>query len=820
MIDFAALDKIDIYDIARRLGIEGSVEKGVFHCPNKSGHNSGDKNPSMQIFADGGFQCYGCGVKGKRLDLVKLALNCSDTEASEWLQEQYNLKGYINNNSEKVMKPKKYPVRIISRDSNFRWVYVESEQLSLRDCTNEDLLLIRQELNKTFTLDALKLAGVKFGKANFTGRQIDCLVFPDTKLQYQQKAINPTDNYVIVEGRTDFVSALSLELHRYYNIIGRISKKTSYDVSADVEKFIYILDVDDDIEGAVSKCNTGIPKNSEVYAIRFDNTYLDMDFADLGIKDLSDFVARLQETASGVLISIIDYITPVDKSLYSKHINEDVEFCFWDNNGEIDGYELFKTIQTDGFGFLRDIDKPDSEGQLGLIKDNIIDFCEPGEIHNYVLNDLVFRLPEEITPKISRELIRRNLFNKTNLFELKRFNILPNIKFRKQRDTKDEGLFYGEDKYIIVSAEKIDVLPLSHLTAPIYRQDIKESLNNFSVSDSIDYYDNCIFDRFLQRLATFGRGTSEEKFDISRYNSLKSTIGYLLHKFRSPILSKAVIWSEDNVTNEPHGRTGKGLMSKALSYLLNNRTIDGKEFDLKSQFAWQQVREYHNLINIEDATKYFNFEQLFSKLTDGFEYEAKFGARVSIPAKYAPNISISTNYDLMGENSGSFRARIHEMELYTYYNVDFTPAMDFGHFFFDDWDAEEWNKFYNFMFGCLQEYLREGLQTYESTTLPVKKVAKYLKYEGYLLLDELLQEEASVDGVIYLEKDKLLNQMQDATSTDDKSFKKNRLTKGIQAYCENFGYELNSRCQHNGINCYGLTHKGEKNRIQPERTLF
>ncbi|MBA4155816.1 hypothetical protein, partial [Flavobacterium sp.] len=54
--------------------------------------------------------------------------------------------------------------------------------------------------------------------------------------------------------------------------------------------------------------------------------------------------------------------------------------------------------------------------------------------------------------------------------------------------------------------------------------------------------------------------------------------------------------------------------------------------------------------------------------------------------------------------------RRYEFEVANHYNQRFTPEMEFGNRFFDNyWGYDEWNKFYHFMMECVQTYLKHGL---------------------------------------------------------------------------------------------------------------
>lgn len=51
-----------------------------------------DIQPSMQIFPDNRFRCYGCGAKGDVIDFVTYAQKCTQREAIDFLIKNFNLK--------------------------------------------------------------------------------------------------------------------------------------------------------------------------------------------------------------------------------------------------------------------------------------------------------------------------------------------------------------------------------------------------------------------------------------------------------------------------------------------------------------------------------------------------------------------------------------------------------------------------------------------------------------------------------------------------------------------------------------------------------
>lgn len=84
-IDFEELKREDCPHGSRRLGLDLNRQDKV-----RCFLHAGDKNPSLQIYADG-WKCFGCGEHGDAVDLVSKYLGISNTEAVEWMKKEFNI---------------------------------------------------------------------------------------------------------------------------------------------------------------------------------------------------------------------------------------------------------------------------------------------------------------------------------------------------------------------------------------------------------------------------------------------------------------------------------------------------------------------------------------------------------------------------------------------------------------------------------------------------------------------------------------------------------------------------------------------------------
>jgi hypothetical protein len=128
------------------------------------------------------------------------------------------------------------------------------------------------------------------------------------------------------------------------------------------------------------------------------------------------------------------------------------------------------------------------------------------------------------------------------------------------------------------------------------------------------------------------------------------------------------------------------------------------------------------ILVFDDVKRYFDFERLFSVVTEGLTLEKKNKDAIKIPFSRSPKIAITTNYAIKGAGN-SFARRKWELELHQYYRKSFTPLDEFGKLMFGDWNDEEWCQFDNYMIGCLRNYLTTGLVKSKFVNLKVRQLS-------------------------------------------------------------------------------------------------
>lgn len=195
-------------------------------------------------------------------------------------------------------------------------------------------------------------------------------------------------------------------------------------------------------------------------------------------------------------------------------------------------------------------------------------------------------------------------------------------------------------------------------------------------------------------------------------------IGYLMHSYKS--FAKALgIWvMENKITEEEEssGGSGKTFMLRFLNNFKSMEMVNGRDKKLtENQFFLDRVTENTDLLLIDDATKYFNFNYFYSMLTDNMVVNYKNAKSKEISFKDSPKIIITSNFPPPA-NDGSTARRILNCVFSDYYHKatedngymeTMRIADDFGYELYNEkYSWEWWNEDYNFCIDCLQFYLK------------------------------------------------------------------------------------------------------------------
>jgi len=337
------------------------------------------------------------------------------------------------------------------------------------------------------------------------------------------------------------------------------------------------------------------------------------------------------------------------------------------------------------------------------IQDNVVREVTRTELKQHVLA-YVGELPFEFDGVFRRTLEDRIQREHRQLFEEGTLEFLPPVGDHFVRDTKLAAYFFFQNAWVEVTAQALTPRPYRELPGYIWAgQRLPRDFTGYNLLRApgpVEPWGE--FGRYLGHLTAA---------DPARLDALTSALGYLLHRHRARTACYAVVLCDEAIARGGSaGRTGKGLLVQALEKLRQVVKLDGKNFDINRQFAWQRVRHDTDLVVLDDLdTRRLPFEKLFSIITTGMEIETKGGMQQYLDFYESPKLLINTNDTLVGEGP-SHEGRKIELEVASYYSPRHTPRDEFGHELFDDWDADEWLLFDNLLLRCAQRYLAQGVR--------------------------------------------------------------------------------------------------------------
>jgi len=277
--------------------------------------------------------------------------------------------------------------------------------------------------------------------------------------------------------------------------------------------------------------------------------------------------------------------------------------------------------------------------------------------------------------------------------------------------------------------------------------------------------------------------------DESNVEYLMSLMGYLLHRYKDPARPFAVILAEETEDEKKGGGTGKGILVKALSFMSNIERVDGKNFKLDKNFAFQRVGLDTKIIAIEDVRRNVDFEGFYSIITEGVTVEKKNKDELFIPYKDSPKILFTTNYTIPSTGDHAKR-RQRVFEFSNAFSSKYTPLDHFGHKLFDDWDKDEWNRFYNLMFMSVFFYLNNGVKDVANGEKLKRKHIRLNFGEEFLdWWDNHVKENESK----WQPFKSLYNEFKIANDLESKDYSSKRFRKAIDEAAERFGYNVASR---------------------------
>ena len=378
--------------------------------------------------------------------------------------------------------------------------------------------------------------------------------------------------------------------------------------------------------------------------------------------------------------------------------DEDQKFWTKNDKGTIKIVPLLFKKYLEDNGFYKYCPEGSKNYVFVKVTNNLIDHTSEKEIKDFILGTLYYY--EDVS-------IYNYFAEQTRFFREEFLTLLGTIDIYFIADSKNSSYLYYRNCAVQVKQNEVIAIDYVDLGGYVWKDHVIDRA--YKKCETFD----CDYKTFVENIS--GKNPV-------RTTSMESTIGFLMHGHKNLSYCPAVILNDEVISDNPEGGTGKGIFMNALSHMKKLVTIDGKAFDFAKSFAYQLVSADTQILCFDDVKKYFDFERLFSVVTEGLTLEKKNKDAIKIPFSKSPKIAITTNYAIKGAGN-SFQRRKWELELYQHYSKNFTPQDEFGRLFFGDWDDDEWCVFDNYMIQCLQLYLREGLIESEFVNLKIRQLS-------------------------------------------------------------------------------------------------
>lgn len=375
-------------------------------------------------------------------------------------------------------------------------------------------------------------------------------------------------------------------------------------------------------------------------------------------------------------------------------------------------------------------------------------------------------------------------FLKSEFIVKRNFESFQTIDVKRNNGNKEVGYLFYKNVILKVTKTNIDFIEYKDFLGFVWEKEIIQ--RDFIVDD----FRESIFFKFLYKIANE---------DEDRFRSINSIIGYLIHSYKDPSLSKAIILMDSEIDvefDEANGGTGKSLIAKAIEQVLPMLFIDGKTIKISDKFRLSGLNNHHRIIFFDDVRRDFDFEAIYPLITGDLCFEKKYKNAVVIPSSDSPKILISSNYVVKGGGGNAEKRRKVEYEVSSYFKNVLTPEEEFGHQLFRDWNKDEWVKFDNFIVKILQFYLKYGLIEPKSINIDFNRLKLETSVDFMDFMDTILSKPESYlkqgsTEILIIDKNKLFDNFNSKKQNTAKRITPIIFKKWIDKYCNYYQIPTN-----------------------------
>ncbi|HAI43925.1 MAG TPA: hypothetical protein DCM40_40430, partial [Maribacter sp.] len=289
----------------------------------------------------------------------------------------------------------------------------------------------------------------------------------------------------------------------------------------------------------------------------------------------------------------------IDAVIKKAEEGKDEEFWTKSEKGVIKIVPLYFKKFLEDSGFYKYAPEGSKSFVFVRVTNNLIDHSTEKEIKDFVLDHLY---------QIEDVSIYNYFAEQTRYFKEEFLTLINTIDVIFIEDTKDSSYLYFKNCAVKITKDKVSSIDYVDLDGYVWKDQVIDRAFRECLQTECDYK------TFIKNVCA-----GDEKRTIS----MESTIGFLMHGHKNLSYCPAVILNDEVISDNPEGGTGKGIFLNALSHMKKLVTIDGKAFAFEKSFAYQLVSVDTQILCFDDVKKYFDFERLFSVVTEGLTLEKK-----------------------------------------------------------------------------------------------------------------------------------------------------------------------------------------------------
>lgn len=230
--------------------------------------------------------------------------------------------------------------------------------------------------------------------------------------------------------------------------------------------------------------------------------------------------------------------------------------------------------------------------------------------------------------------------------------------------------------------------------------------------------------RFWRKQESGERLSELEKQEVELHFMNKvMALGYMLCKHKSPSQPYAIYGMEMNIAEdgEHNGGTGKSIFVSSVGQLRSQVVIDGQQYKQdRSDFLLERVKVgITDSIFIDDLNESVDLHRFMPMVTGNMTVNKKYCPSISLPFAESPKVAFTSNHAIR-QFDGSLRRRTWFVAFSDYYHAgdplsglkERTPFTEFGKNLIVDYDQDEMDDFYTFMFNCMSVFkkIRQRIQ--------------------------------------------------------------------------------------------------------------